>query len=210
VAKILFVFKFLSSLFQMAKVIRNCWVYKKDNRWFRYLPRRNDGWKEYDFEKYKAMPSDFNQPMEVDEPPKLWVVWICRGPEKEPNWTKERMKQLFGEDGWDKHGKIHVFKNTASMNDLLWHVKHIIDIRPMSFPNGEPTAADIPYTEVLPDGRCVVDREHMANPNEVQVMDPKKQFGQGYLYRMLKRRYNAFKDIYPDTVYNPKNVTVID
>ncbi|VDN06361.1 unnamed protein product [Thelazia callipaeda] len=47
----------------MAKVIRNQWVYKKGGHWYRYLPRRNDSPKEFDYEKNMAGPECFPEKM---------------------------------------------------------------------------------------------------------------------------------------------------
>lgn len=41
-----------------------------------------------------------------------------------------------------------IFKNTPSQNRELWRVKHMIEIRPLIFPNGEPTMDDINSLEV--------------------------------------------------------------
>lgn len=43
---------------------------------------------------------------------------------------------------------MFVFKNTASQNAELWPLKHLIEIRPLYFPNGEPTADDVNALEV--------------------------------------------------------------
>lgn len=129
----------------MAKVIRQCWVWKPHYRWHVYLPRRNDGLREYDFEANNATPSSFPEPM-PEEPPKLWLVWFYRDLSGEPRWTKEHIRRLFGGD--PTPGDMHVFKNTADINKQLWHMKHLIELRPMRFPNGEPTEADINHLEV--------------------------------------------------------------
>jgi hypothetical protein len=192
----------------MAKVIRNKYVFRKGNVWHQYLPRRVDGNQEYNFAKNKAMPEDFNQPMEVDQPPKLWLVWAYRRTDTERKWTKENLKSLFG--SLPTPGKMHVFKNTASINDKLWKVKPFIEVRPITFPNGEPTEADAPFTELFVDGRCIVDREAATRPTDIPICDTKTQFKKGYLEASLKRRYETFKDVYPDTVYTPGNITLVE
>ncbi len=47
-----------------------------------------------------------------------------------------------------------VFKNTAAFNAQLWHVKHLLELRPLTFPHGEPTVDDVNYIEVR--ALCVV------------------------------------------------------
>lgn len=73
----------------MAKQIRNCYVHKKYNRWWRYLPRRNDSPALFDYEKHQAGPEHFEDPMNA-EPPKLWLAWIYRNPEREHAKTRQR------------------------------------------------------------------------------------------------------------------------
>ncbi|KAI6204623.1 Integrator complex subunit 11 [Aphelenchoides besseyi] len=189
----------------MAKVIRNRWVFRKHNRWFRYLPRREDGSREYDFEKHSAMPDDFAQPMDV-EAPKLWLVWRYRSTAGEPSWTVKRVRELFGTADV---GKMHIFKNTSSVNDQLWHLKHLIEVRPIRFPMGEPTDADIPHMELRADGTCTIDRDCNVNPTEVKLVDEKWQQTPNYLRRQLKRRDNTFKDVYADAVYTPANISIM-
>ncbi|KAK6034872.1 hypothetical protein COOONC_27619 [Cooperia oncophora] len=131
----------------MAKVIRTRWVYRPHGRWHRYLPRRNDGIKEFDYEKggslseFKAelMSQSFEEPKAG--PSKLWMAWLYRDLSGEPKWTKARVSKLFGPD--PKVGRMEVFPNTSAYNEELWHIKHLIELKPMTFPNGEPTADDI-------------------------------------------------------------------
>ena len=50
---------------------------------------------------------------------------------------------------------MRIFPNTAAWNDRLWKIKHLIELRPLTFPKGEPTMDDVRYTEIRPDGRLV-------------------------------------------------------
>jgi hypothetical protein len=65
----------------MAKVIRNQWVWKKYGRWWRVLPRRNDGKNKIDLDELAEQCATFPDPMPA-EAPKLWVAWIYRDFEK--------------------------------------------------------------------------------------------------------------------------------
>lgn len=65
----------------MAKVIRQCWVWRKNNRVWRYLPRRNDGKVKVDLDELAEQCETFPDPMPL-EPPKLWVAWIFKDIEK--------------------------------------------------------------------------------------------------------------------------------
>uniref|UniRef100_A0A915EB20 Uncharacterized protein n=1 Tax=Ditylenchus dipsaci TaxID=166011 RepID=A0A915EB20_9BILA len=61
----------------MAKVIRRQWVYRKNNRVWRTLPRRHDGRMTFDYEAPENALVNFENPMPGD-PPKLWVAWVHR------------------------------------------------------------------------------------------------------------------------------------
>lgn len=191
----------------MAKVIRNQWVYKKDGHWYRYLPRRNDGPKEFDYQANMAGPEHFPEKMK-SKPPKLWLAWIYRDYSKDSYYIKNKIEKLFGKDA--KPGKMFVFKNTASQNAELWPLKHLIEIRPLCFPNGEPTADDVNALEVFPDGRCIVDKHLSCEPSKLQVLDPQKQMSSSYLCSRLRSRYNRSQDIFETNVYTAKNVTLIE
>lgn len=191
----------------MAKVIRNRYVYRPHNRWHRYLPLRKDGIKEYNYEEHDATPSAFPDPM-PGPPSKLWLAWLYKKPSGDPKWIKSSVNLLFGEN--PTPGEMHVFKNTHSVNNELWRIKHLIELRPITFPNGEPTEADIDHISVSPDGRCIIDRNLNITTDSVKIIDESKQFTSGQLSRKLQYRYAHFKDVYEDTVYNPKNISIVD
>lgn len=52
-----------------------------------------------------------------------------------------------------------IVKNIPEVNAMLWKVKHLIDIKPIVFPYGEPTANDINYSFLKENGECVVTKE---------------------------------------------------
>lgn len=191
----------------MAKVIRNQWVYKKSGHWYRYLPRRNDISKEFDYDKQKAGPEHFPDRMK-GKPPKLWLVWIYKNYSADRACIKKKIEKLFGKDA--EPGKMFIFKNTASQNTELWTLKHIIEIRALSFPNGEPTIDDVNAVEIFPDGRCIVDKRVACESSQLSVMDPNKQMSNSYLCSLLRSRYNKCQDIFETNVYTTKNVTLIE
>ncbi|VDK58643.1 unnamed protein product [Gongylonema pulchrum] len=80
------------------------------------------------------------------KPPKLWLAWIYRNYLKDPAYIRKKVEKLFGKNA--EPGKMFIFKNTASQNAELWPLKHIIEIRPLTFPNGEPTIDDVNALEV--------------------------------------------------------------
>uniref|UniRef100_A0AC34R0L7 39S ribosomal protein L30, mitochondrial n=1 Tax=Panagrolaimus sp. JU765 TaxID=591449 RepID=A0AC34R0L7_9BILA len=191
----------------MAKVIRNRYVFRPHNRWHRYLPRRNEGVKEYVYEENDATPSTFLDPM-PGPTSKLWLAWLYKEP-VDPKWTRKSVELLFGKN--PVVGEMHVFKNTSDVNDHLWKIKHLIELKPMTFPNGEPTEADIGHVRILPDGQCIVDKTiNIAQEDALKYIDTSKQFTSSQLSRKLQQRYRDYKDVYEDTVYNPKNISIVD
>lgn len=50
-------------------------------------------------------------------------------------------------------------KNTPNLCALLWKVKHLISVEPISFPHGEPTNDDIAYTHLKENGECIVHKK---------------------------------------------------
>uniref|UniRef100_A0A914C8B7 39S ribosomal protein L30, mitochondrial n=1 Tax=Acrobeloides nanus TaxID=290746 RepID=A0A914C8B7_9BILA len=144
-----------------------------------------------------------------EKPPKLWVAWLYRGLINEPKWIKNRVYKLFGPE--IKPGELQVFKNTSAFNYELWHIKHLIELRPMTFPNGEPTMESVNRIEVTPEGQCIVhSKENAVDPKEIKYVDRMKQFTPGYLRSRLNTRDRQCKDVYEDTVYNPANISIID
>lgn len=105
---------------------------------------------------------------------------------------------------------MHIFKNTESYNNELWHIKHLIEVKPLKFPNGEPTEEDIYRVEVQPDGNCIIDKKKEFNPETVMLIDPMKQMTTSYLSSKFASRYNSHKEIYEDTVYGSKNISIVD
>ncbi|GMT19935.1 hypothetical protein PFISCL1PPCAC_11232 [Pristionchus fissidentatus] len=218
----------------MAKVIRNRWVFRPHGKWHRYLPRRNDAVKEYDYESMGGSLSDFRRDMAEDErtadmvaafaapgsaaaaapstskPSKLWLAWIYREPLGEPKWTKQSIEGLFGKN-W-KVGRMEVLKNTAATNEELWKVKHLIDLRPVTFSEGvEPTEADLPYLKISPDGS--VSAAKSGSPlreEDLKLTDEKKHFTPAQMRSQLSRRYFGYKDVHEANVYTPKNRVLIE
>lgn len=49
-----------------------------------------------------------------------------------------------------------VVKNIPENNARLWKVKHLIKVKPINFPFGEPTTDDINFTHLKENGDCIV------------------------------------------------------
>ncbi|KAI3416069.1 hypothetical protein GPALN_005621 [Globodera pallida] len=189
----------------MSKQIRNQWVWRKNARWWRYLPRRDDSHNKLDLDELGEQCATFPDPMPA-EAPKLWVAWLYREHSGSGPKIGEQVSKLFGK--YARPGEMQVFKNTLSTNKQLWKIKHLIEIRPVTFPDGEPGPGDANHLEVMADGRCVIDRQGLPNPEGYQFVDPSKQFSSTYLASRLMSKDVRNQDVYEDTVYNPENISI--
>jgi len=170
----------------MARVIRNQWVWKRRNRWWRHLPRRDDShpkmsWEDEDiYQQLRTFPSPMPSP-----PPKLWAAWIFRDFHDQGKLIGDQLVRLFGDK--PEPGQMEIFKNTASTNIQLWKVKHLLEIRPVIFPNGEPKIADVKKVEILPDGRCIIN-ENTTQLEDEKLFDKRKHFDEKYITAFLTSR----------------------
>lgn len=63
---------------------------------------------------------------------------------------------------------IAIVKNIPENNARLWKIKHLIKITPINFPFGEPSANDINYTQLRPNGECVVIKELQVDEQRIE------------------------------------------
>lgn len=63
---------------------------------------------------------------------------------------------------------IAIVKNIPENNARLWKIKHLIKITPINFPFGEPSANDINYTHLRPNGECVVIKELQVDEQRIE------------------------------------------
>ncbi|XP_022644256.1 39S ribosomal protein L30, mitochondrial-like [Varroa jacobsoni] len=81
------------------------------------------------------------------EPSKLFVVQLVKSSALRPYWEKDIVRILGLEES--KHekkmnmrkgvGTYVVVKNTPQMCRMLWRVKHLVRVKPVTFPDGLPT-----------------------------------------------------------------------
>ncbi|OQR73182.1 39S ribosomal protein L30 [Tropilaelaps mercedesae] len=116
------------------------------------------------------------------EPPKLFLVERIADTAYRPRWEKEIM-ELLGL----KHTKIEkkmnirknvgayvVVKNTPKMCRILWRVKHLIRVKPITFPDGLPTPGVFTGTYLGRDGVFRKDASFEVDSQRLLV-DPKFQ-----------------------------------
>jgi len=176
----------------MAKPPVSCWVYKKLHK-YRYLPRPLPI--KHDYERMLATPEHFED--KLPNPPKLWVAWVYKSPFMERK-VKEMVVNLFGREY--QLNEMKVFKNTPYWNRLLWNVKHLIEIYPITFPNGEPTAADVGNVRLLPTGECLVDPKFAVDEHCLKMSDPKNwtEITEGRMQRRATRRFSRCLEVQED------------
>ncbi|XP_054728301.1 39S ribosomal protein L30, mitochondrial-like [Anastrepha obliqua] len=90
------------------------------------------------------------------EPAKLFRVQRIKPVKGNPFWEKRILKDL-GLDG--KQSDFTVVKNIPDVNAMLWKIKHLIKVTPVTFPYGEPTANDLKHTILKENGECIVTKE---------------------------------------------------
>ncbi|KRX98306.1 DNA polymerase lambda [Trichinella pseudospiralis] len=169
---------------------------------YRYLPRPITGMHEFDYESMEATPDHFPDKLEIR--PKLWVAWLYRQPSNEPRWIKRDIELLFGVK--PKLLEMNIFKNMPYWNKRLWKIKHLIEVKPIVFPNGEPTEEDIPYMRLFPDGRCIVDKAMKLDTLEAdELNEEKNELTAKYFNEKLRFKWNRFEDILEDAPWtDPK------
>ncbi|KAK9886413.1 hypothetical protein WA026_016692 [Henosepilachna vigintioctopunctata] len=90
--------------------------------------------------KYYPRRPDFKDP--PYEPTKLFRVQRIKPLKGTPYFEREILK-LFKLDG--KISDVAILKNIPENNNKLWKIKHLVEIKPITFPNGFPTSIEGTY-----------------------------------------------------------------
>nr|CAD7453172.1 unnamed protein product [Timema tahoe] len=88
------------------------------------------------------------------EPPKLFLVKRIKHIKGNPYWDKQILK-TFGLYSWKGHPSV-VVKNIPEVNARLWKIKHLVEITPITFPQGPPQEGDYGGTFLKENGEFVV------------------------------------------------------
>lgn len=72
-----------------------------------------------------------------------------------------------------------IVKNTPENCLLLWKIKHLVSVEPITFPYGEPTEDDIKHTHLNANGECIVHKKIGADDKAIEecdkfINDPRK------------------------------------
>lgn len=125
----------------------------------------------------------------ITEPAKLFRVQRIKTAKGRPHWEKRVLIKLgvaksvssfhFQNDIWTSFifcinlqlGDVAIIKNIPEMNMLLYRVKHLIKVDPITFPYGEPTQDDINNTYLTPNGECIVTKDISIDPKRIEATD---------------------------------------
>ncbi|XP_030378590.1 39S ribosomal protein L30, mitochondrial [Scaptodrosophila lebanonensis] len=139
---------------QLPTQVTRC--YGKHNKKYLY----KDGKKFENIFYYPRTPDHQDPPV---TPAKLFRVQRIKPMKGNPYWEQRLLKDL-GLDG--KQSDFTVVKNIPENNARLWKIKHLIQVTPITFPYGEPTAQDVKHTILKENGECLVTKD--IGPVEVR------------------------------------------
>ncbi|XP_050414971.1 uncharacterized protein LOC126829258 [Patella vulgata] len=141
--------------------------YRRSNRPLEIYPE-NMSWTKpiYELQEQKMKEEKENK----QEPAMLHMVWRVKKLAGRPYWEKDVLKML-KLDG--KMFQVQIHKNTPEVNDMLKFVKHLIEIKPITFPYGLPTdETDYEHCLLQDNGEFVVTQKlNGADTDEIKVVD---------------------------------------
>lgn len=83
-------------------------------------------------------------------------------------------------------------------------MKHLIEINPVTFPNGEPTAKDIGKINLSPSGKCTIDDKKFVDPRLLYESDKNNWnlLDEQIIRRRLKQRWLRGDEIQEDSPWS--------
>jgi len=112
-------------------------------------------------EMYPAYP--------LEAPPRMWMITQVKSLKGHPYWIKDAMKEL----GLYKPTDMSIQINSPGMNEVLWQLKSLVRIKPITFPNGFPTEEDVGFTELAQDGTFRITKKlEVEDDNKIPVPKP--------------------------------------
>jgi len=112
-------------------------------------------------EKWKFPKPEVPKEKESYRPSKLLMVHRVHPMKGRPIYEKLLMAKL-GLDG--PTDNYVIMKNSPGVNAKLWSLKHLIRVRPITFPNGLPADGDVTGTYLKDNGEFVVSQKLKMNP----------------------------------------------
>lgn len=121
------------------------------------------------------------------QPAMLHLVTLIKQIKGRPYWEKNILKEF------KLDGKLHngvILKNTPLINNKLWKIKHMIRIRPITFPDGLPPDGDITGTVLKQTGEFIFRKKLQVDP-KLLLEDPKpvKELDRDTIRKHLKMRW---------------------
>lgn len=107
-------------------------------------PSMVDSAKKMGFNKVENMYPEYP----LEKPAPLWMIMLAQSTKGYPYWVKDILKEL----GLYEIGDISIQINAPQMNEMLWQVKSLTKIQPITFPDGLPTEEDVGFTNLNSDG----------------------------------------------------------
>jgi len=134
-----------------------------------------------DDNKIKYYPNDATD-MDMDNTPSpVLMIRRVKPLKGEPYWNKHYCEQV-GVGEFEKLSKPSFLPNLPSVGLLLYKIKHLIEITPITFPNGIPEDFDpekdgshlSPNGEFVVNKGCKVDLDEIAGRAEWMKLDPRQ------------------------------------
>ncbi|XP_065200442.1 uncharacterized protein mRpL30 [Planococcus citri] len=123
-------------------------------RWPGYRYRFKNGIEYYGFTYYPNSPNEIEPEW---QPTELFMVRRVKPYYGNPFWEK-RILKYFHLDG--KQTDISIVMNDQETNKKLWQVKHLVEITPITFPDGYPEDGDISKCRLYENGEMRIDKSN--------------------------------------------------
>lgn len=123
------------------------------------------------------------------KPAKLHMVKRIKPIAFRPYWEKLLIRKI----GLEEEGAISIVKNTPNVNKILWEIKHLISVKPITFPNGPPKEGDYSGTYLKRNGELLVSEKLKVDPQKL-LLDPgqeKSKLDGETLKREMRRRWHT-------------------
>uniref|UniRef100_T1J3G7 Large ribosomal subunit protein uL30m n=1 Tax=Strigamia maritima TaxID=126957 RepID=T1J3G7_STRMM len=126
--------------------------------------------------------------VEKYEPPKLLMVRRVAPLSGRPEWERYLLTRLRLHENTED---IVIVKNSPTMNLDLFKVKHLIEVKPITFPNGLPEPGDYSGTYLKKNGEFIVNKKLKVEQKALKFPDEyaKKRLDDTYLRDHLRLKW---------------------
>nr|CAG4643542.1 EOG090X0EYV [Ilyocryptus agilis] len=120
------------------------------------------------------------------EPSKVLMVQRIRTTKKKPYWDKKTLAH-FGLGEGIKSSTIAIVANTPSNCAMLWSVKHLVRVTPITLPQGLPENGDLSGARLQENGALRFIPQLKSDNGRTQV--PSTQQEEGFMDGQTLRKY---------------------